>query len=85
MQISGQHSALGLESNEEWPGSRETDREGDTSKPEIIPKDKYRASNNCMYMYCLGRSLHRDFAVAFFSQTLPWVVVIGGQREIKYP
>lgn len=40
MQINGHHKALGRESTEEWPGSSEMDREGDTSKPEIIAMDK---------------------------------------------
>ena len=40
MQINGHHKALGRESTEEWSGASGTDREGDTSKPEIIPMDK---------------------------------------------
>ncbi|XP_043316163.1 testis-specific Y-encoded protein 3-like isoform X2 [Cervus canadensis] len=40
VQINGHRKALGRESTEEWSGSSGTDREGDTSKPEIIPVDK---------------------------------------------
>ena len=39
MKINGQRSSHAQESNKEWSGG-EADGEGDTSKPEIILKDK---------------------------------------------